>query len=74
MRMMLLGIKKTLPGLDRFYQVGQWVEPGGSLPIAAMSGRNAVQMICRRDGKSFVTARPDTQAPRLDFRLGSERK
>jgi phytoene dehydrogenase-like protein len=74
MRMMLLGIKKTLPGLDRFYQVGQWVEPGGSLPLAAMSGRNAVQMICRRDGKSFLTTRPDTYAPRSDFRLGSERK
>ena len=74
MRMMILGIKKTLPGLDRFYQVGQWVEPGGSLPLAAMSGRNAIQLICHRDGKPFVTSLPASQAPRTDFRLGSERK
>jgi phytoene dehydrogenase-like protein len=47
------GMDKTLPGLDDFYMAGQWVHPGGGVPTAAMSGRQVIQMICRRDGKSF---------------------
>ena len=46
-------IKKELPGLKDFYLIGQWVEPGGGLPPAIMSGRNVTQLICRRDGKDF---------------------
>jgi phytoene dehydrogenase-like protein len=49
---------KTLPGLDGFYMVGQWVEPGGGLPPAAMSGRNVTQIICKKDKKKFVTTTP----------------
>ena len=33
---------------------GQWVEPGGSVPIVAMSGRNAIQMICHEDEQPFT--------------------
>ncbi len=33
-------MSKTLPGLKNFYMAGQWVEPGGSVPTATMSGRN----------------------------------
>ena len=51
-------IDKTLPGLDGFYMVGQWVEPGGGLPPAAQSGRNVIQVICKRDKKSFVASTP----------------
>jgi len=51
-------IDKTLPGLDGFYMVGQWVEPGGGLPPAAQSGRNVMQVICKKDKKSFVTSTP----------------
>jgi len=39
-------MKKTLAGLDNFYMVGQWVEPGGGMPTAVMSGRNVTQLIC----------------------------
>ena len=53
-----LRMSKTLPGLDNFYMVGQWVEPGGGLPPAATSGRNLAQVLCKRDGKRFVTERP----------------
>jgi phytoene dehydrogenase-like protein len=45
--------KKTLPGLKNFYMAGQWVEPGGGLPPAILSGRNVTQIICRQDGKKF---------------------
>jgi phytoene dehydrogenase-like protein len=53
MPLMLMGIEKELPGLKNFYMAGQWVEPGGSVPLVAMSGRNAVQLICAADGKEF---------------------
>lgn len=55
MWLMLRGVPKTLPKLSNFFMAGQWVEPGGSVPLAAMSGRNAVQLICHQDGRPFVT-------------------
>ena len=50
------GMEKTLPGLRNFYLAGQWVEPGGSVPIVALSGRNAIWMICHEDGRTFTAA------------------
>jgi phytoene dehydrogenase-like protein len=47
-------MSKTLPGLKNFYMAGQWVEPGGGIPTAAMSGRNVVQLICKQDSKKFI--------------------
>ena len=58
MRMMISGVGQTLPGLANFYQCGQWVEPGGMVPMAAISGRNVVQLLCRADGRPFVTSAP----------------
>jgi phytoene dehydrogenase-like protein len=52
---MVAGINKTLPGLQNFYMIGQWVEPGGGVPIVAMSGRNIIQQICYEDKKVFTT-------------------
>ena len=46
---------KTLPGLENFYMCGQWVEPGGGVPTAAVSGRNVIQIVCKQDGRKFVT-------------------
>ncbi|MBN2045202.1 MAG: NAD(P)/FAD-dependent oxidoreductase [Anaerolineales bacterium] len=51
--MMIFGVPKTLPGLEDFYMAGQWVEPGGTVTIAAASGKNAIQLICTEDGKEF---------------------
>lgn len=51
-------MSQMLPGLGDFYMAGQWVQPGGSVPAVAMSGRNAVQIICDRDGREFVTTTP----------------
>ena len=51
-------ISKELPGLKNFYMVGQWVEPGGGVPPAALSGRNVIQIICKRDKKRFVATKP----------------
>jgi phytoene dehydrogenase-like protein len=50
-------IKKTLAGLGGFYMAGQWVEPGGGVPTAVMSGRQAVQLVCRDESRPFVAAK-----------------
>lgn len=50
-----LRMGKTLPRLKNFYMAGQWLEPGGGVPTAALSGRDAVRLVCRKDKKPFVT-------------------
>lgn len=49
-------IKKTLEGLSGFYMAGQWVEPGGGVPTAALSGRQAVQLMCAQEKVPFCEA------------------
>ena len=51
-------IERTLPGLANFYIAGQWVMPGGGVPPCLYSGRHVVQMLCRKDKKSFSTSLP----------------
>jgi hypothetical protein len=41
-------MSKTLSGLESFYMAGQWVEPGGGV----------MQIICKRDRRTFVTTTP----------------
>jgi phytoene dehydrogenase-like protein len=48
-RTFMARIPKRLPGLRNFVMAGQWVEGGGGIPIVALSGRNAVQIIRRLD-------------------------
>jgi len=40
-----------VPGVSSLYVAGQWVEPGGGVPMACMSGRQAAQVLCH----DFVT-------------------
>ena len=56
-RTFMMRMGKELPGLGNFYMAGQWVEPGGGVPTAAMSGRNVTQIICKRDKKKFTTSK-----------------
>jgi phytoene dehydrogenase-like protein len=55
---MLLLMKKTLPGLESFYMVGQWVSPDGGLPSGLMTGRHVIQLLCKQDEKKFTTSMP----------------
>lgn len=55
MPLMITGMEKTIPHVKNFFLAGQWVEPGGSVPLAAMSGRNVIQLICAADHKLFAT-------------------
>jgi phytoene dehydrogenase-like protein len=57
-RNVTMNMSKTLPGLDCFYMAGQWVQPGGGLPSGAMTGRYAIQFLCKRDKKRFVAKIP----------------
>lgn len=49
-------VEKTLPGLGNFYLAGQWVEPGGGVPTAILSGRGVIQIICRDKGVKFAVS------------------
>ncbi len=49
------GLRKTLPGLENFYMIGQWVEPGGGLPTSAMSARGMIKKLCAQDQRPFIT-------------------
>jgi phytoene dehydrogenase-like protein len=51
-------IAKTLPGLGNFYMAGQWVNAGGGMPTAAMSGSHTIQLICDADNRRFITHKP----------------
>lgn len=47
-------LAQTLPGLDGFMMVGQWVAPGGGLPSGPMTARPAVKAICKADHRPFT--------------------
>ena len=51
-------MKKSLPGLENFYMAGQWVNPGGGIPTALMSGNHTIQLVCKKDGKRFTPNKP----------------
>jgi len=51
-------MSKTMPGLGNFYMAGQWVEPGGGTPTGVMSGRNVIQIICKKDKRPFKAMVP----------------
>jgi phytoene dehydrogenase-like protein len=51
-------IQKTLPGLDNFYMAGQWVNAGGGMCTAVMSGSHTIQIICKQDGREYVATKP----------------
>lgn len=46
---------RELPGLSDFYMVGQWTAPFTGTVMAALSGRQLVELLCSRDGITFKT-------------------
>ena len=48
-------MSQSLPDLRNFYMCGQWVEPGGGLPTAVMSGRRLIKKLCKEDRRKFIT-------------------
>ena len=62
-------LPNTLPGLRRFYRVGQWISPGGGLPSGLMTARPAIQAICRQDHVPFLPAQRTHPRPVRHWRL-----
>ncbi|MGL4648013.1 MAG: ferredoxin, partial [Caldilineaceae bacterium] len=60
-----LQLPPALPGLSHFYMAGQWTMPFAGVPGSCMSGRDAIQYICRDEKRAFVTSEPpaDWRAP-----------
>ena len=44
---------RMLPNLKAFYMAGQWTSPGGGVVPSLMTGRHAVMLMCKQDGKKF---------------------
>jgi phytoene desaturase len=53
----MTALPRTLKGLAGFYMAGQWVVPGGGVPTCLLSGRDAVRIMCARDGRPFHNSR-----------------
>ena len=51
--MMGKGMDKTLPGLEGFYMIGHWVEPGGNVELSCASGRDVIKDICHQADLPF---------------------
>jgi phytoene dehydrogenase-like protein len=49
-------LKMTLPNLNNFYMIGQWLFPGGGLPPSVQSGKWVFQLICKKEKKEFRKA------------------
>jgi phytoene dehydrogenase-like protein len=54
--MMKQEMLRSLPGLSGFYMVGQWTMPFSGTVMAALSGRQLIQLLCRRSGNPFRTS------------------
>ena len=52
-------IPRTLPGLENFFMAGHWVLPGGGVPSSIYTGRNVIQILCKKDDKKFRTKSED---------------
>jgi phytoene dehydrogenase-like protein len=55
---MMNPLSRTLPGLEGFYMVGQWAQPGGGVPTCLIQGRQIVQILCHEDGRKMHVVRP----------------
>jgi hypothetical protein len=50
--------KASLPGLSDLMMVGQWTAPFTGTVIAALTGRQAIELLCHRDGIPFQATVP----------------
>ena len=52
-KQMMKTLPRSLPGLNGFYMIGQWAQPGSGVPGCLMQGRHIVQILCHKDGRKF---------------------
>ena len=56
----------ALPGLHGFHMAGRWTAPFTGTVVAAWTGRQVVEILCRREGRRFETSEPDGPWPPAD--------
>ncbi|MBN1848842.1 MAG: NAD(P)/FAD-dependent oxidoreductase [Deltaproteobacteria bacterium] len=56
--MMKRTMLRRLPGLSGFHMVGQWTVPFSGTVMAALSGRQLIQLLCKEYRRPFVTSAP----------------
>lgn len=44
-----------LPGLVNFYMTGQWVFPGGGVPMCMARARKLIKYICKKEKRNFIS-------------------
>ena len=49
----MLTIKGKIKGIDNLYVAGQWTNAPGGLPVAAASGKFAIQRILKSEKKDI---------------------
>ena len=49
---------RALPGLAGLHMAGQWTAPFTGTVMAALTGRQVIQLLCRQDRRRFATSRP----------------
>jgi phytoene dehydrogenase-like protein len=49
---------RSLPGLAGLRMAGQWTAPFTGTVLAALTGRQVIQLLCRQDRRRFATSRP----------------
>jgi hypothetical protein len=54
---------RTLPGLGGLRMMGQWTAPYTGVVMAALTGRQAIHLMCREDGREFVTDTENEKMP-----------
>ena len=52
-RSKMLQSKGKVKGLNNVYFAGQWTQSAGGLPVAAVSGKFAVQRLCKKEKRYF---------------------
>jgi len=48
-------VPRSLPGLENFWMIGQWVYPGGGLPGGVATAREVIWRQCQKDKKKFIS-------------------
>jgi phytoene dehydrogenase-like protein len=61
---------RTIPKLEGLYMAGQWTSPFTGTVIAALTGRQIIQLLCRADKKKFYTRRPVETTQKVDVLIG----
>jgi phytoene dehydrogenase-like protein len=49
---------RALPGLAGLWMAGQWTAPFTGTVIAALTGRQVIELLCRQDRKPFAAGQP----------------